>query len=106
MNESRFDLLTSIISIVAGSLVAYFTCNALIPPIESVSFETIESATSPSVADPNLEIFNPDAINPTVEVFIGSDGDYRINYIEEYDDLLNTEEGSIDEFDELLDGEE
>lgn len=65
------DLVTSIGLTIVGALIAYFVCNLLIPPIEGVSFKTLETKVDASLVDPNPEVFNYKAINPTVEVYVG-----------------------------------
>lgn len=53
-------------------LVAYFVAGAVIgnPSNESTKVKTVEPISS-EVVKPDSSIFNPDAINPTVEVVIG-----------------------------------
>lgn len=53
-------------------LVAYFAANALLggKDSESVTVKTT-NAISTVVTQPDPEVFNKDAINPTVEVIIG-----------------------------------
>ncbi|HJP81150.1 MAG TPA: hypothetical protein VJ841_02020 [Candidatus Saccharimonadales bacterium] len=54
-------------------LIAYFVANAVIgsPSKESVKVKTAEAITS-DVQKPDPAIFNTNAINPTVEVIIGT----------------------------------
>lgn len=75
MKESKFDLVTAILSLVVCAGIAYFITNTLMPKIEPVSFKTIDSAVSGSVETPSTDIFNFTAINPTVEVCVGCTGD-------------------------------
>lgn len=58
---------------VAGTILAYFLMNYFLgDPLEkTVSFEYIESVSGDLVS-PDSEIFNAGAVNPTVEVFVGS----------------------------------
>lgn len=53
--------------------LAYFAVNSLLgdPKTKTVRFEYLEGVSS-SLVDPNDEIFNAGAINPTVEVYVGS----------------------------------
>lgn len=55
------------------TVVAYFSLNAILgdPSEASVRFEYLEGAVG-TLATPDPEIFNAGAINPTVEVYIGS----------------------------------
>ena len=80
MKESRFDLITSILAAIVGGAIAFFVCNMLLPKIEDVKYKTLESAASSDIGTLDEEIFNSNAINPTVEVCVGctggeSDGD-------------------------------
>ena len=55
------------------TVVAYFSLNAILgdPSEASVRLEYLDGATS-DLATPDKEVFNAAAINPTVEVYIGS----------------------------------
>lgn len=59
-----------------GVMLAYFIA-VNIPflkvPEEGVKVKTIPKITS-DITEPNPDVFNKDAINPTVEVIVGSDG--------------------------------
>lgn len=67
------DLATSIGVAVLGILISYFVCNLFIGPIEDVSFNTISSNLDNTLVNPDVEVFNYKAINPTVEVYVGDD---------------------------------
>ncbi len=56
-------------------LVAYFIAKAVLGDVQnqSVKVKTAEPITS-QVAEPDKTVFNTNAINPTVEVIIGGDG--------------------------------
>ena len=69
----KTDLASSIGIAIAGVLIAYFVCNLFIGPIEDVYIKTVDSSLSTDIADPNPEVFNYRAINPTVEVYVGDD---------------------------------
>ena len=58
---------------IAGTILAYFLMNYFLgDPVEkTVSFEYLE-AVSGDLVTPDSEVFNAGAINPTVEVFVGS----------------------------------
>lgn len=59
-----------------GVMLAYFIA-VNIPflkvPEEGAKVQTIPKITS-DITEPNPDVFNKDAINPTVEVIVGSDG--------------------------------
>jgi len=56
-------------------LIAYFVAKAVLGDVqnESVKVKTTEPITS-EVTEPDKTVFNTNAINPTVEVIIGGDG--------------------------------
>ena len=70
----RKDLLISIVLAIVGTIVAYFVTNLVTPAIEKVSVKTVDSSISTDIPDPNPELFNYRAINPTVEVYVGDNG--------------------------------
>jgi hypothetical protein len=56
-------------------LIAYFVAKAVIgDPGEQVATVRTAVPITGSISAPSKEIFNEDAINPTVEVVIGEDG--------------------------------
>ena len=62
------------------TVIAYFLVNSLLgdPSEASVRFEYLEPVSS-TLAAPDAEIFNVAAINPTVEVYIGSCEDKNLD---------------------------
>lgn len=66
------DIATLILIASASMLIAYFVTDGLIgkPANESVKVKTIDSISA-EIQEPDENIFNKDAINPTVEVVIG-----------------------------------
>ena len=75
----KTDLATSIIAAILGVVAAYFICNLLLPSINDVTFKVLNSNFSYTVSDPNPEIFNYRAIDPTVEVYVGQCKEYDQN---------------------------
>ena len=73
----KTDLVTSIVAAVIGVIMAYFICNLLIPPIADVSFKSVDSTVSTDLVDPDPEVFNYKALNPTVEVYVGDCAEYN-----------------------------
>lgn len=65
------DLATAIVTGILGVIIAYFVTNLLIPSIENFTFTTVDSSLSLGLVEPNNELFNFNALNPTVEVFVG-----------------------------------
>lgn len=76
----KTDLATTVIAAVFGVIIAYFVCNLFISEGQnSFSFKTVDSSVSTSISDPNPEIFNYKALNPTVEVYVGSCREFNSN---------------------------
>lgn len=71
MKKNEIALLILIVSV--AMVVTYFTIGAFIPEPgkEKVKVEVAE-AIAPDVVEPSKNIFNKDAINPTVKVSIGN----------------------------------
>lgn len=67
----KTDLLTSIGAGVAGAVVAFLICNAFMGEITSVRFKVLEKGVDVKMVEPDSDIFNFRALNPTVEVFVG-----------------------------------
>ena len=67
------DLATSIVVGVLGVVIAYFVCNLFLGEIKPVTIKTIDSSMGIDIADPDPELFNYKAVNPTVEVYVGND---------------------------------
>lgn len=75
----KTDLVTSIGAAILGSIIAFVAVNMLLPEIEPVSFKKISSPNmSYSLTDPDEEVFNVRALNPTVEVYVGDCTEYDI----------------------------
>lgn len=73
------DLATSILTAIVGIIIAYFVCNMILPEISSFSYKTLSTTLTYNLDDPNPEIFNFRAVNPTVEVYVGNCDSYDIN---------------------------
>lgn len=70
------DILTIIIVAIVGVVVSTFLLNMILgdPNAKSVSFRTVDVIEA-SLTEPDPEVFNPTAINPTVEVYVGDCAD-------------------------------
>lgn len=57
-------------------LVAYFIAKAIVGDVgdQRETVQTVEAITT-EVVEPDPDVFNEEAINPTVEVFIGGNAD-------------------------------
>lgn len=76
------DIFSILLVSSAGILIAFFGCNAILgnPDERTASFRVIEPISN-SLATPNPETFNPEAINPTIEVYVGDCQDVDRNGI-------------------------
>lgn len=83
------DIFSIVIIAVVGTLASYFAVNAFLdnPDNASATITTIQ-AISPELAVPDSELFNPNAINPTVEVMIDGCKDLDQNGIIDYQELV------------------
>ena len=90
----KSDLATSVAVFAVGAIMAYFAGNLFLPPIKTVNIETVEASDNYTITDPDNEVFNYRAINPTVEVYIGDCTEYDIdgNCITNSGDEINTED--------------
>lgn len=94
----KSDLFTSIAVFAVGTVIAFITCNMILPGIEDFEIKTIDIDSDTSLAEPDAEVFNYRAINPTVEVYVGEG-------CETYDEngncidngVLNTEENNTNQ---------
>ena len=71
----KADLTTSILAAIFGFVIAFVVTNLLVPGISEFSFKNLENAPDASLVDPDSNVFNYRAINPTVEVYVGDDDD-------------------------------
>lgn len=71
MKKSDIAMIILIVSV--SVVLAYFVANAMLGGTQNqtAKVKTVEAIT-PDVATPDPAIFNKNAINPTVEVLIGS----------------------------------
>ena len=69
----KTDLATSIGAAILGLIVGYFVTNVFLSAPEEVKYKTIDSASLTSdLAVPSEGVFNYLALDPTVEVYVGS----------------------------------
>ena len=75
----KTDLVTSISAAVLGVIISFIMVNMLVPEIEPVSFKRIDNASMTyELTEPDEEVFNIRALNPTVEVYVGDCTEYDI----------------------------
>lgn len=97
------DIFSLILVASVGTLVAFFACRAIMgdPNNAQTKFTTVNKVVSAALAQPDPEIFNSTAINPTIEVYVGECEDIDQNGILDQAELAacardqeeNTEEG-------------
>lgn len=85
----KFDLFSSIGVAIVGITIGFLVVNFLVPSLKDYSFKAIDTSANGKAADngfnyadydePNNEVFNYDALNPTVEVYIGQCDEYDAN---------------------------
>lgn len=77
------DIFTLILVAGIGTLGAFFVCQMLLgdPSKAEVKFTTISNIITSDLVDPDPEVFNSMAINPTVEVYVGDCEDIDQNGI-------------------------
>lgn len=68
------DLATAIVVAVIGVVMAYFVTGLFVKNDNnaSESVKTVDTSVSADVDEPNPEVFNYKALNPTVEVYVGN----------------------------------
>lgn len=80
----KTDILTTAIAAIAGVVISYFIMSSLILKDPApVVVKTLSTTNSTDLDEPNVEIFNYRAINPTVEAYVDcTNYDYAGNCIE------------------------
>lgn len=67
----KTDITTAVISAIAGILIAYFVVNGMIlQDPKPINIKTLGSTIETTTSEPNPEIFNYRALNPTVETYV------------------------------------
>ena len=84
------DIFTLILVAGIGSLGSFFLCNAILgdPDEASVEFTRLSQVISADLTEPDPEIFNSTAINPTIEVYVGDCEDIDQNGILDMAELV------------------
>ena len=67
----KVDLTTAIVAAIIGVIVAYIiTGNVLLKDPAPITIKTLNNSVGTNLDEPNPEIFNYRALNPTVEVYV------------------------------------
>lgn len=95
------DIFTIVIIALVGTLAAFFGVSSFLgdPDKASVEIVTVQ-AVSASLTEPDSELFNSYAINPTVEVYVGNCEDVDHNGILSQAELIQCNGTSEDTNDE------
>ena len=95
----KTDLTTSILAAIVGAAIAFFVCNLLVPELENVSIKNLSETTSYSLSQPDVDVFNFRALNPTVEVYVGQcqNFDANGNCIDDQTTVQNADDENVDE---------
>ena len=77
------DIFTLILIAGIGTLAAFFVSRAILgdPDMAKVEYKTVSRVIDSKLAQPDPEVFNSLAINPTIEVFVGNCEDIDQNGI-------------------------
>lgn len=67
----KTDLATSIAAAIFGVIIAYFITNLFFSDTEDFTYKVVDTTVEANLAEPNPEVFNYRALNPTVEVCVG-----------------------------------
>jgi len=69
----RSDIYTLILIAGIGTLAAFLACNAILgdPNEAKVEFKKVNAVITSDLVEPDEEVFNSTAINPTIEVYVG-----------------------------------
>ena len=84
------DIFTLVLIAGIGTLAAFLAWNAIMgdPNKASVKFKALTGVIESSLAEPDPEVFNSYAINPTVEVYVGDCEDIVRNGILDAAELI------------------
>ena len=96
MNERGKDLASTLVVGVGGMLIAFFVCNLLLPEMKDVSFKAVGDVSS-QLANPDEEVFNAKALNPTVEIYVGNGQEVQDGAT---DTILDEDEEAVEEIEE------
>lgn len=84
------DIFSIIFVAGVGVLASFFACRAIMgdPSDAKTEFKRLNAVISRNYVEPNAEVFNSQAINPTVEVYVGDCEDIDKNGILDESELI------------------
>ncbi len=102
----RSDIYSLVLIAGIGTLAAFLACNAILgdPNDAKVELKTVNTVLTNDLAEPNEEIFNSTAINPTIEVYVGDCEDIDQNGMLDKAELIACGREQAPEEDEEEDG--
>ncbi len=65
------DVISVVMVAIIGSIAAFFLVNLILGEHKAVKYKSV-SGVSSELAEPDPEVFSYGAVNPTVEVYVGS----------------------------------
>lgn len=65
------DIISVVMVAVIGSIVAFLMVNLILGEPQDVTYKTV-SSVSADLREPDPEVFNESAVNPTIEIYVGS----------------------------------
>lgn len=103
----RSDIYSLVLIAGIGTLAAFLACNAILgdPSDAKVEFKSVSSVVSNDLAQPDREIFNSMAINPTIEVYVGDCEDIDQNGMLDKAELIACGREQVPDSDEEDDDE-
>lgn len=67
----KTDVVTAIIAAIAGVAISFIiTSNLIMKDPTPVQVKTLDNSVNTSLSEPNAEVFNYRAVNPTVEAYV------------------------------------
>ena len=115
----KTDLFTAIVVAVGGIVLAFFVTRIFLPELGEYKVKSLNDSANTSVTDynyadlaePDPEVFNYDALNPTVEVYVGDCAEVDengecIEAPEDEEDGENTDNENSDESNPRTDDQE
>lgn len=70
------DLATAIGVGILGVIFGFVICNLFLANPEDATYKSIDGNILTQLAEPDREVFNAKALNPTVEVYVGNCNQY------------------------------
>ena len=105
----KLDMFTAVGVAVGGVLIAFFVTNLLfhepepysVPVIDTAASSTADNYDYANLSEPDNEVFNYDALNPTVEVYVGECDEYDadgncVDHEDNNNDYNNAKDENVD----------